>query len=220
MPYYHTFQNVWPYFAFNEIVLLETPVRWRAVAKLLKISKEGRLRLEWLIYRFDGHTPTEACRHFGIKRKTFYKWCKYFDPDNLYTLNLLQDRSRSPNKKRLSTVTPLEESRIVALRTAHLRWGKMKLARIYLDRFGEKISSWKVQRIIERFGLYFQPEKTAAVARKRQRGQKKKRITELKLNLLPAYEKTSGYIICLDTIELRLMRAVRYILPLSTSTAR
>lgn len=46
--------------------------RWREVAKVLKLSKEAQLRLEWIIFY---NTKAESnvslvCRHFGIGRST------------------------------------------------------------------------------------------------------------------------------------------------------
>src|SRR3990172_6566284 len=50
-----------------------------------------------------------------------------------------------------------------------------------------------------------------ALLQSRQNHQKKKRITELKLHGLRWYEKTSGYIICLDTIVIHWNGLKRYI---------
>ena len=191
--------------------LMPTHERWRAVAKLMNISAAGRLRLEWIIYRHQGHTPTETCRHFGIARKSFYKWFKLFDCDNLETLHLLQDRSRAPARVRQGMIKGVQEARIVELRTKYLRYGKMKLAKIYQRTYGETISSWQIQKVIERTQLYYHPVKNARTQRKRARAHEKKRITELKLYALHPSQKASGYIICLDTIELRLARTIRFI---------
>jgi myo-inositol catabolism protein IolC len=51
---------------------------------------------------------------------------------------------------------------------------------IYQKRYGQKLSSWKIQRVIEKYNLYYHPKKTARIAQKRRRTIKKKRITELK----------------------------------------
>ena len=40
------FKNEWPFFPFNEIKLLDKYERWRRVAKILKITKEAKKRLE------------------------------------------------------------------------------------------------------------------------------------------------------------------------------
>lgn len=73
------------------IKLLDPHERWRRVAKILKVSKNACLRLEWIIYHHEGHSVTETARHFGITRKTFYRWFKEFDPENLLSLHKLEE---------------------------------------------------------------------------------------------------------------------------------
>ena len=199
------------YYLVPEIKLLGKYERWRRVAKILKISKGARLRLEWIIYYYDGHGAAETARHFGIARKTFYKWFQEFDEDNLYSLHKLEDRSRAPKHVRQREITSLEKQRIVELRKKYIRYGKMKLAKYYRRDYGEEISSWKIQKVIEEKKLYFNPTKTARISKKRKRAQKKKKITELKLNKLPWYRKRAGYIICLDTIVIYSNGLKRYI---------
>lgn len=199
------------FFKAKPIKLLEEYERWRMVSKELKLSREARLRLDWIIYYYEGHTATETARHYGISKKTFYKWFGQFDRDNLYTLFNLEDKSKAPKHVRQKEVTPLEEQRIIRLRKQHIRYGKMKLAAIYQTTYGEKISSWKVQGVIESYRLYYNPVKTAKIARKRKQAHKKKRITELKLDTLRWYEKKSGYIVCLDTIVIHWNSVKRYI---------
>jgi transposase InsO family protein len=188
--------------------------RWRKVAKILKLSKTARLRLEWIIYYHNGHNATETARHFGIARKTFYKWFAQFDEDNIYSLKKLEDKSRAPKHVRQPEITPVQEERIIILRKKHIRYGKIKLAKIYEREYGETISSWKVQRVIEKKKLYYNPTKTARIAQKRKKTRqkgRKKRITELNLKKLPWYKKKAGYIICLDTITIYNQGLKRYI---------
>lgn len=193
------------------IQLLEEYERWREVTKELKLSREARLRLDWIIHYYQGNTTTETARHFGISKKTFYKWFGQFDRDNLYTLYCLEDKSKAPKRVRQREITSLEEQRIIQLRKRYIRYGKMKLAKIYETTYQEKISSWKVQKVIESYWLYYNPIKTARTARKRATGQKKKRITELNLDKLSWYQKKSGYIICLDTVVIHWNSVKRYI---------
>lgn len=193
------------------VKLLDKYERWKQVAIILGLSKTAKLRLTWIIYFYQGHNASQTARHFGISRKTFYKWFNKFDEGNIYTMHKLEDRSRAPKHVRQREVTPLEEQRIVNLRKEHIRWGKMKLKKIYKQEYNETISSWKIQKVIEEKKLYFNPVKTAKTARKRRISQKKKRITELKLYKLPGYKKKAGYIICLDTIVIYWNGLKRYI---------
>ena len=144
----------------------------------------------------------------GLPRKTFYKWFNQFDEDNIHSLRRLEDKSRAPKHVRQKEITPREEMRIVELRKKRIRYGKMKLQKIYKDTYGESISSWKIQYTIQKYKLYYNPTKTAKITKKRLSGPKKKRITDLKTRW---YQKKAGYIICLDTIEVRYQGVVRYI---------
>lgn len=195
------------------IKLLDRYERWRRVSKILKVSKAALLRLEWVIYYHEGHTATATARHFGIARKTFHKWFALFDEDNLYSLRRLQDQSRAPLHVRVRQITPLQQQRIITLRKAHMRYGKQKLAVLYLRQYGQKISSWKIQKVIEARKLYPNLKKTSRVAAKRKRSaaHQKKRITALELQGMPWYKKKAGYIICLDTVVIYWNKYKRYI---------
>src|SRR4030043_1243878 len=192
----------WKYFfKAKKVNLFDKYERWKKVAEIFKISRQAKQRLEWIIY-YCGKSEQNAAktaRYFGISRKTFYKWFNIFDEKNLYTLQLLEDTSKAPHKTRKREITPLEEIRIIRLRKKYIRYGKMKLAEIYGKTYKEKISSWKVQKVIEEWKLYYNPLKQAKINKKK-KSQKKKRTIEL-ISKLPNYKKKAGYIICLDTIE-------------------
>jgi len=207
MYYAETFKllkNEWPDFLFKKISILNKYERWRRVAKILKISQEAKNRLEWIVYYYDKSelNASKAARHCGVSRKTFHKWFNVFDEDNLYTLYLLQDRSKAPHKTRQREITWLEEQRAIKLRKKWIRYGKIKLKIKYRQECGEKISLWKIQKVIEKYKLYYHPVKTNKISKKKSRMRKlgkKKKTIEL-IGKLPDYKKTSGYIVCLDTI--------------------
>ena len=115
-------------FPFYDYQLANKYDRWRQVVKILKLSKEASLRLEWIIYYYEGHNATITARHYGVARKTFYKWFREFDQDNLYSLYKLEDRSKAPQRVRQREIDPIQEQRIIQLRKKHIRWGKEKLA--------------------------------------------------------------------------------------------
>lgn len=201
------------YYLFPDIKLLDKYERWRKVAKILKVSKEAKQRLDWIIYSRDGHSPTDTCRHFGIARKTFYKWFNQFDEDNLYSLYKLEDKSRAPKHVRQREITPLEEQRIICLRKSHIRYGKEKIAKVYETKFGKRISAWKVQYTIKKYHLYYNHAKADRTSKRRANTMKtgrKKRTIELVKNL-PSYKKKAGYIICLDTITIYWFGLKRYV---------
>lgn len=179
-------------------------VLWRNRAALRKLSRGAMARLEWMIYyeRHDKDAPLTA-RHYGIAPKTFWKWRKRFNEGDLSTL---EERSRVPVHKRTRMVTQQEEVRIVELRRSHLRWGKEKLAIAYKERWNEPVSAWKVQKVIERYNLYYHPAKNARTQAKRRRAQKKKRIVELSLR------KRTGFLFRIDSIVRYWHGTKRYIL--------
>jgi len=145
--------------------------------KRSKLSKQAKLRLKWMDYYQKTKNVSLTCRHFGISRQLFYYWLKRYDPYNLTTL---EDKERVPIKRRQREITPEQEMRIVALCKEYIRYGKEKLALIYQQLYQEKISSWKIQKIIEKYKFYYHPKKTTKIAKRRQKTQRKKRITELK----------------------------------------
>src|SRR3990170_372123 len=149
---YHTTSHpgyYWPLWLKPLKPLLDTHERWRRVAGILKISKEARQRLAWVIYNREGHTVSQTCWHFDITRKTFYKWTNLFDEDNLYTLYLMQDRSRAPKNTRTTSLTQTQELRIVSLRKTTKRiYGAKKLATLYRSTYHEYMSAWHVGQVI------------------------------------------------------------------------
>lgn len=143
------------------------------------LSSQAQLKLEWIIsYHtvFEQHAKQTAA-HYGISRKTFYKWYNKFDSKNLSTL---EEASRAPEHTRQRDISSLQRARIRKLRKAHLRWGKMKLKERYKKEYGEDISSWKFQKVIEEEQLYFDKVKQKKQERRRKQAQKspKNRIAE------------------------------------------
>ncbi|MFH1559307.1 MAG: helix-turn-helix domain-containing protein [Patescibacteria group bacterium] len=172
------------------------------LTKYRDLSKQARQRIKWFDYYRESNNVSKTCRHFDISRKTFYKWKKIFDPNDLWSLG---DRSKAPKNKRQREITQEQEQRIVKLRKKYLRYSKFKLAKIYENTFHQKLSSWKIQKVIEKHKLYYHPVKTARITRKRLKSAKKKRITQLKK------KPKKGFLLCLDTVELRMNQAKRYI---------
>jgi putative transposase len=108
------------------------------------LSKEARLRLRWMDYYAEHHDIGLTCRHFGISRKTFWKWRQRYRPDDLGTL---EDRSRRPRRVRAPEWLPRLVEAVRALREAYPRWGKDKLV-VLLRRRGFQVSTSKVGRIL------------------------------------------------------------------------
>jgi len=147
------------------------------IPKIKKLSKQAEARLKWIDFYHVKRNVSLVCRHFGISRKTFYKWYERF---KIFGICGLENMSKSPHNKRRPEITWEEELRIKKLRKEYIRYGKEKLAVIYERIYGEKISSWKIYRVIRKYNLYWHPVKNEKMRRKRKLAEKKKRITELK----------------------------------------
>ena len=177
--------------------------RWRAVGKALKLSREAFGRLEWMIF-YETKAKRKAalvCRHFAIGRSVFYKWLKKFDETNLRTL---VTKSRRPNHVRGRQAALFKDDRVIALRKQYPYFGKKKLVVIYQERYGEAITDWYVQRVIEHYHLFFKKKNKQYI--KRKTSQVKKKITECQT------KPYTGFLIHLDTIVLHLAGVKRYII--------
>src|ERR1700730_10884714 len=89
-----------------------------------KLSPEAKRRLQWITYYERTGNVIGTCRYFGISRKTFYTWLKRYDRENLRTL---EERSHAPRKPRQREITRIQEERVVTLKKAHTRYGKLRM---------------------------------------------------------------------------------------------
>ena len=191
------------YFKPKPIILLDKYQRYRETVKILHLSKDARNRLEWMIF-YDTKASRNAslvARHFGISRKTFHKWLKLFDPENLSSL---EDRSCAPINKRKPEYTYQQAIRMQQLRTKYPTLGRDKLIPIYLEEYGETLKAQAAKRIVCDFKLYAKRaiRKHGAWAS----GVKKKRLTDL------ALKPFAGFLVEADTIVIYFSNEKRYIL--------
>ena len=174
-----------------------------SLARIPTLTKEAKKRLAWFDHYHQCKNAAKTCRYFGISRKTFYAWRRRYQP---YRLESLETRSSRPKKTRGWEVSRTQEFRALALRKQHIRYGKEKLKILYQEQYREPISSWKIQRVIEKHGLYYHPQKIERRRIKRRHNQAKKRITELKK------QGRGGFLIALDGITMIRAGMRRYIL--------
>lgn len=96
-------------------------------------------------------TMTELCEHFGVSRKTGYKWIQRFQEEGL---GGLEDRSRAPHSCPHQTPGDLE-TEIIEMRLKRVRWGPKKiideLQRTHPDKDWPAIST--AGGILDRAGL-------------------------------------------------------------------
>jgi transposase InsO family protein len=197
------------FFKRKPIVLKDRYECWRGVADLSGFTTQERLRVEWMVFYYTvaGENVTLTCQHFGISRKTFYKWLKRFK-ESKYDVQSLANQSKAPHHKRKWEVTLTQEERIRKLRKRYPYYGKRKLKALYEKEYCEEISTWKIERVIRRYKLYPDQKKAEKTARKRARARKhpKKRITQL------VKEGRPCFLFQLDTIVIYWNNLKRYIL--------
>lgn len=139
------------------------------MARLREVSKEAKLRLEWMdYYQAHGRNASLTCRRFGISRQTFYRWRRRYNPRELATL---EGRSHRPKRLRRPTWTQELALAVLHLREQYPRWGKDKLA-LLLRSQDRQVSTSMVGRILRRLkdrGVLKEPTLNAISARKRLR---------------------------------------------------
>jgi len=130
------------FYFFNRkpIVLKHRYECWRGVAELLAFTTQERLRVEWMVFYYTAAKENAAltAQHFGISRKTFYKWSKRFR-ESKYDVHSPADRSRAHHRKRHWEVTLIQEDRIRRFRKRSPCYGKKKLKVIYEKEYIERI---------------------------------------------------------------------------------
>ena len=111
----------------------------------------------------SSRSVARTCRHFGISRKTFYKWKRRYAEHGAAGLG---DRPRTPHRS--PRATPREVVTKILYLRQHYHFGPGKIAD-YLKRFhGVSVAGSSVHRILGRHGLNRLP------ANQKQRSHKKR----------------------------------------------
>ena len=118
----------------------------------------------------------------------------------------LEDETKRPKNTRKWQVTAIEECRIMKLRKKKIHYGKRKIKKLYKDEYSEVISTWKIERVIQKHDLYPDPIKAEKYRNKLKNASKKNRIQ--KLNILEEH----WFLLHLDTIVIYWSSVKRYIL--------
>ena len=108
-----------------------------------------RQRLAWIKMHERGASVSEVCRHYGISRKTFYKWYGRYQEAGK-DFHALKDRSRRPHSHPRAVSKRVAE-RVVSMRRK-TRYGPRRIAS-YLAQEGITISVFGVYRVLQRAGL-------------------------------------------------------------------
>jgi transposase InsO family protein len=196
--------TLWGYARKDPPVAKDLWSRMFAASLMLPLSRGARKRLRWFVdcaTVFKGNVR-KTCRYHGIPPKTFYYWRNRFDIGNPRSL---EERSRRPKYGTLPVLRPQETQRIFELRSQYPYYSKMKIAVLYKRMYGKTVSSWQVQRVIERFKLYPNLVRAQRLAKKRVRAKKKQRIKQC------PKEAWTGWMISMDTIVIYVLGRRRYI---------
>ncbi len=163
------------------------------MARCLDLSKEARVRLSWIGHYKKQGNASVTCRRFGIARTTLYKWLRRYAEKGPRGL---EDRPRTPKRRRASTVPWQTVELICLLRREHPAWSKHKIAVILKRDHGISLSPSTVGRIMKRKGL--QGERLSRRKSRAQRRRKKRLRSE------PWMRKAfPGCLVQIDTKHLR-----------------
>jgi transposase InsO family protein len=91
-------------------------------------------RLRFVVLAREGkQSVTQLCAHFGISRKTGYKWLERYAQEGQRGC---EDKSRAPHTHPHATPEPVQRA-LVRLRKAHPLWGPKKLVALLAERSPE-----------------------------------------------------------------------------------
>lgn len=141
--------------------------RLERMGRCLDLSREARVRLTWLGHYKKHKNAKVTCRRFGIAKSTLYKWVKRYIERGPRGL---EDLSRTPKRRRTSTIPWQTVDLIVAIRKEQPAWSKHKIAVILARDHGIRLSASTVGRILKRKGLYDE-----RVSRKRSKAAKRRK---------------------------------------------
>lgn len=113
-------------------------------------------RLRFVSRLLDGEAMTEACREFGISRKTGYK---IFSRYKEHGLEALSDRSRRPVRY-ANQLPPQIESLIVTLKGEKPHWGARKIRELLVRRLDGNVripAKSTIHAVLHRHGMVRPP---------------------------------------------------------------
>ena len=113
-----------------------------------KVAPMSDIRFAFVHHILTGHRPVaEACRQFGISRKTGYKWLARYRQQ---PRQALVDRSRRPTRSPDRTPPRIEQA-VLQVRDRY-GWGAAKIHTVLADTVDELPSVRTVTRILRRHG--------------------------------------------------------------------
>lgn len=158
---------------------------------IMGLTPKAKLRLQWMDHYHKHQNVAFTCRHYGISRKTFYKWLKRYNKNNPLTLN---ERSKKPHKFRVSEKFYKFRSKVKNIREAYPTWSKYKIG-AFLRQDDLQISDSTVGYILKKIGLY---DKKISTKRKRA---KKRNFGKIRIRDVEIAINKPGALLQVDTKE-------------------
>jgi hypothetical protein len=125
----------------------------------------------------------------------------------------LEDNPKIPKNKRKTILDFNTELEIKHLREKYIKLGKVKLKKLFEKEYGKYISQHHISFVIQKYNLYFDPQKAKKIRSKKEKGKGGKKIRINEVNPKDYLKKDKPFFFCLDSIILYLPYGIkRYIL--------
>ena len=122
-------------------------MRYRKMTEKQLLVYGARIRLGWFRKAKELGSVTEACRYYGVPRRTYYYWFRRWE-DNGHDLTRLYDQPRTPKSH------PKDADEETVSLVLQLRWGKGygedALAHVLGRDYGVSVSGHGVGNILKR----------------------------------------------------------------------
>lgn len=166
---------------------------------ILSLGKNAVRRMAWFDWHYEkGENASKTCRYFGINRKTFYKYKRFYDESKYHEL---EDKSKRPHNIRKPETPPKVTELAAKLRDEFPSWSKYKLSAVLQNQLGIKqySSPSTVGRILKREGLI-----DSRVSKKRRKialtGRRRLRVGDKEVKV-----EKAGDLVQMDTKEYRVL---------------
>lgn len=177
-----------------------------------RLSAIAQTRLSMIEFYYQIKDVSVVCRTFKTSRKTFYKWLTRYEQSKSQLI-ALEDVSKTPHRKRSTTLSLELELRIKDLRKKYIRLGKVKLQKLMETEYGQYVSQSHISSVIQKYNLYYSPQAASRIRTKKVRGMGAKKIRIHEVVPRNYLTKQKPFFFATDTIVLYLPYGIkRYIL--------
>ncbi len=177
-----------------------------------EISTTAQIRLSAIEFFYQVRNVSVVCKSFKLSRKSFYKWKLRYEASGK-KLSSLENISKAPKTKRKTDLNFETELDIKHIRLKYIRLGKVKLQKLFKDKYGYYVSQNHISYVIQKHNLYFDPVLVSRIRSKKIKGRGNKKIRINEVNPNDYLTKEKPFFFTTDTIVLYLPYGIkRYIL--------